>query len=89
MLQSIHRQAQTAWPGISMEKLIDELGQIQQYQLRYPAQREKGLGRVATVLSKQSIPQHLLADTLGIDQLGYGIRGQYKPEAINLFASIG
>jgi transposase len=75
LLQSIHRQAQTAWPGISMEKLIDELGQIQQYQLLYPAQGSKGPGRVATVLSKQSIPQHLLADTLGLDQLGSGNRG--------------
>lgn len=69
LLQSIHRQAQMAWPGISMEKLIDELGQIQQYQLLYSAQGSKGPGRVATVLSKQSIPQHLLADSLGLDQL--------------------
>ncbi|MFO0284303.1 MAG: hypothetical protein ACK532_20590 [Acidobacteriota bacterium] len=75
LLQSIHRQAQMAWPGISMEKLIDELGQIQQYQLLYPAQGAKGPVRVATVLSKQFIPQHLLADTLGLDQLGSGTRG--------------
>jgi transposase len=38
LLQSIHRQAQTAWPGISMEKLIDELGQIQQ--LRIPSESD-------------------------------------------------
>lgn len=69
LLQSIHKQAQAAWPGISMEKLIDELRQIQQYQLLYPAQGVKGPARVATVLSKQSIPQHLLADSLGLDQL--------------------
>jgi hypothetical protein len=43
--------------------------------LLYPAQGSKGPGRVATVLSKQSIPQHLLADTLGLDQLGSGNRG--------------
>jgi len=55
LLQSIHKQAQGAWPGISMEKLIDELNQIQQFQLLYPAQGAKGPGRVATVLSKQSI----------------------------------
>jgi hypothetical protein len=72
-----------------MEKLIDELGQIQQYQLRYPAQRAKGPGRVATVVSKQSIPQHWLAETLGLDQLGSGIREQYTLETINLFSSIG
>jgi transposase len=75
LLQSIHKQAQAAWPGISMEKLIDELRQIQQYQLLYPAQGSKGPGRVATVLSKQSVPQHLLADALGLDQIASGTRG--------------
>jgi hypothetical protein len=72
-----------------MEKLIDELSQIQQYQLLYPAQGSKGPGRVATVLSKQSIPQYLLVDTLGLDQLGSGNRGEYKPKTISLFPSIG
>lgn len=75
LLQSIHKQAQSAWPGISMEKLIDELSQIQQFQLLYPAQGAKGPGRVATVLSKRSIPQHLLADSLGLDQLAAAARG--------------
>jgi len=75
LLQSIHKQAQNAWPGISMEKLIDELSQIQQFQLLYPAQGTKGPGRVTTVLSKQSIPQHLLADSLGLDQLATATRG--------------
>ena len=41
-----------------MKKLIDELGQIEQYHLLYPARGAKGPGRVATVLSKQSIPRH-------------------------------
>ena len=75
LLQSIHKKAQATWPGISMEKLIDELRQIQQYQLLYPAQGAKGPPRLATVLSKQSIPQHLLADSLGLDQLNSTARG--------------
>ncbi len=75
LLQSIHKKAEKACPGISMEKLIDELSQIQQFHLLYPAQGAKGPGRVATVLSKQSIPQHLLADTLGLDQLSTPARG--------------
>ena len=58
-----------------MEKLIDELRQIQQYQLLYPAQGAKGPPRLATVLSKQSIPQHLLAESLGLDQLNSTARG--------------
>ena len=75
LLQSIHKRAQGAWPGISMETLIEELDQIQQYQLLYPAQGAKGPARLATVLSKQSIPQHLLADALGLDQLAAAGRG--------------
>ena len=58
-----------------MEKMIDELSQIQQFHLLYPAQGAKGPERVATVLSKQSIPQHLLADTLGLDKLSATARG--------------
>ena len=75
LLQSIHKKAEKAWPGISMEKLIEELSQIQQFQLLYPVQGAKGPGRVATVLSKQSIPQHLLADALGLDKLVTPARG--------------
>ena len=75
LLQSIHKQAESAWPGISMEKLIDELSQIQQFQLLYPAQGTKGPGRLATVLSKQSIPQLLLADSLGLDKLAASTGG--------------
>jgi hypothetical protein len=75
LLQSIHKQAQAAWSGIRMEKLIDELRQIQQHQLLDPAQGSKGPGRVATVLSKQSIPQRLLANALGLDQIASGTRG--------------
>jgi transposase len=69
LLQSIHKQARSVWPGISMEMLTEELAQIQQYELLYPAQGAKGPGRLATVLSKHSIPQRLLADSLGLDQL--------------------
>ena len=75
LLQSIHKTAQVAWPGISMEKLLDELSQIQQYQLLYPSQGTKGPGRLATVLSKCSLTQQLLADALGLDQLATSRRG--------------
>ena len=47
-----------------------ELRQIQQFLLLYPPQGEKGPPRIATVLSKQTLPQQLLARTLGLDQLG-------------------
>ena len=70
LLKYIHKQAQPAWPGLSMEKLLDELRQIQQFVLLYPPQGEKGPHRAAVVLSKQTIPQQQLAHTLGLEQLG-------------------
>jgi hypothetical protein len=53
LLQHLHKQAQSAWNGISVEQLLEELRQIQQFVLLYPPQGEKGPNRIATVLSKQ------------------------------------
>src|SRR5258707_11792285 len=69
LLQYVHKQAQTAWDGISMEQLLEELQQIQQFVLLYPPQGEKGPNRVSTVISKQTLAQQSLAQTLGLDQL--------------------
>jgi transposase len=69
LLQYLHKQAQAAWNGISMEQLLEELRQIQQFVLLYPPQGDKGPNRVATVLSKQTLTQQALAKTLGLDQL--------------------
>jgi transposase len=75
LLQYIHKQAQAAWDGISMEQLLEELRQIQQFVLLYPPQGQKGPNRVATVLSKQTLPQQALAKTLGLEQLSITPRG--------------
>jgi transposase len=75
LLQYIHRQSQAAWNGISMEQLLEELRQIQQFVLLYPPLGEKGPSRLATVLSKQTLPQQALAKTLGLDQLCITPRG--------------
>lgn len=69
LLQYVHKQAQTAWDGISMEQLLEELQQIQQFTLLYPPQGEKGPNRVSLVRSKQTLAQQSLAQTLGLDQL--------------------
>ena len=69
LLQYVHRQAQSAWSGITMEQLLDELRQIQQFTLLYPPQGDKGPNRLATVVSKQTLPQQALSKTLGLDQL--------------------
>ena len=75
LLQYVHRQAQPAWDGISVEQLIEELQQIQQFVLLYPPQGEKGPSRLSTVLSKQTLAQQSLAQILGLDQLHITQRG--------------
>ena len=75
LLQYLHKKAQAAWPGLSMEQLLEELRQIQQFTLLYPPQGEKGPNRVATVLSKQTLAQQSLAKDLGLDALRSTPRG--------------
>jgi transposase len=70
LLQYVHRQSQTAWPDLSVEQLLDQLSQIQQFTLLYPPLGDKGPNRVATLLSKQTLAQQALAACLGLDQLG-------------------
>jgi len=75
LLQVVHRQAKTAWADLSMEKLIEELQQIQQFVLLFPRQGEKGPGRAAYVLSKQTLTQQVLVKALGLDELQITQRG--------------
>jgi hypothetical protein len=69
LLKYIHKQAQSPWPGLSLEQLLQELRQIQQFVLLYPSQGEKGPPRAAIVRSKQTFPQQALAKTLGLEDL--------------------
>ena len=69
LLQHLHKQAQGAWNGITLESLIDQLKEIRQVVLLYPPQGDKGPNRSATVLTKQSLAQQELAKGLGLDQL--------------------
>ena len=75
LLQYIHRQAQAAWPGLSIDQLLEELRQINQFVLLYPPQGVRGPSRAAVVLSKQTLPQQQLVRTLGLEQLGITQRG--------------
>ena len=75
LLQYVHRQAQRAWAGISMDQLLEELRQIQEFVLLYPPQGEKGPNRIATVLSQQTLPQQSLAKELGLERLRITPRG--------------
>jgi hypothetical protein len=75
LLRHVRQQAEVVWPGLSIEQLMEELQQIQQYLLLYPTQGEKGPNRVATVLSKQSLTQQALADALHLEHLCSTPRG--------------
>ena len=81
LLQYIYKKAQAAWAGLSMEQLLEELRQIQQFALLYPPQSEKGLNRVALVLSKQTLAQQSLAKELGLDTLRAAKEGNTRPNA--------
>jgi transposase len=69
LLHHVHRQAKTAWADLSIEKLMEELQQIQQFVLLYPRQGEKGPDRAIYVLSKQTLAQQALAKALHLDDL--------------------
>jgi transposase len=81
LLQYIYKKAQAAWAGLSMEQLLEELRQIQQFALLYPPQSEKGPNRVALVLSKQTLAQQSLAKELGLDTLRAGKEGNTRATA--------
>jgi transposase len=68
LLHYVLRQAQTFWPQLTVEKLQEELEQIQQFVLLYPA-LGGGPHRTATVAATQSLVQKGLVDTLGLEQL--------------------
>ena len=75
LLKYLQREAQAAWPGLSVDHLLEELREIQQVVLLYPPQGEKGPCRTASVLTKQTLPQQLLVTTLGLDHLSITPRG--------------
>lgn len=69
LLKYLQREAQTAWPGLSVEQLLEELGDVHQVVLLYPPQGDKGPCRTATVVSKRTLTQQLLTDVLGLNTL--------------------
>lgn len=75
MLNYLQHEAQAAWPGLSVDQLLEELREIQQVVLLYPPEAEKGPCRTASVLTKRTLPQQLLAATLGLVRLRITPRG--------------
>ncbi|PYU61573.1 MAG: 2-dehydropantoate 2-reductase [Acidobacteria bacterium] len=62
-------ETKAAWSDLSMEQLLEELQEIQQFVLLYPRQGEKGTPRAAYVLSSQTLAQQALAKALKLDEL--------------------
>ena len=75
LLQYLHRESRKVWPGLSLEQFLEELRQMQQFVLLYPPLGDKGPNRVATVLSKQTLAQQALAESLGLEQFCSTQRG--------------
>ncbi len=75
LLQYLRRQAETVWPGLSIEELKRELGQMQQIDLLYPRQGAKGPPRALTVMTKRTLVQKSLSDALGLEELLPGTGG--------------
>jgi transposase len=69
LLQFLHKQAQKAWAGISVEQLLQELEQVKQFVLLYPPQGEKGPARTTTVLSTQTLTQKALLHELDLETM--------------------
>jgi len=68
LLQYVHKQARLAWADLSLEQLLEELGQIKQFVLLYPPQGEKGPARAAYVLSQQTLAQQALVKALELER---------------------
>jgi hypothetical protein len=74
--RAIHKQSQSVWPGLSRERLIEELNRIRRLVLLYPAQGDNGPPPTATVLvEKKTLPQPSLAESLGLGELRRTLRG--------------
>ena len=75
LVQWVRRKAEEAWPGLTVEELKRQLGEIQQFELLYKKKGEKGPGRTVTVASKQSLAQQELVRILGLEKLLQNDRG--------------
>ena len=68
LMQYLRREAEKAWPGLSMESLKNELAGIKQVELLYPRLGDKGPLRTASAMSKANLPQTALQDALGLEE---------------------
>ena len=75
LLQYVRHQAEEAWPGLSVEELKRQLEGIQQIELLYRQEGEKGPGRTVTIASQQTLVQRELSKVLQLEKLFRNDRG--------------
>src|ERR1035441_8875359 len=71
----LQREPRNVGRGLSGERFLEDPRKIQQFALLSPPLGDKGPNRVATVLSKQTLVQQALAESLGLEQLCSTHRG--------------
>jgi len=69
LLQHVWQRAAKVWLGLSMEELKQQLGGIQQVELLYPRQGQKGPPRVVSIASKRNLVQQTLVQALDLEEL--------------------
>lgn len=69
LLSYVQAEARKACPQITIEQMKAELKEIYEFVLLYPPQGEKGPYRTATVQSKKTLTQQMLAEALGLGEL--------------------
>ena len=69
LLQHVRQGADVVWPSLSMEELKQQLSGIQQIELLYPRQGQKGPPRVVSIATKQTLAQQALLQALDLEEL--------------------
>ena len=69
ILQHLYTESAKFWKDLSMEKLLEELSGIMQFEILYPTQGAKGPQRTATIIPKRSRTQEVLAEKLRLDEI--------------------
>jgi len=76
LLNYLRLKAERVCPRITMEQMLAELGQIEQYVVLYPRLGERGPYRTVTVQKKLTLTQKMLSEHLGLDRLAKGRVGK-------------
>ncbi len=69
ILQHLYAESAKFWKDLTMEKLLEELSGIMQFEILYPSQGASGPQRTAVVIPKRTKTQEVLAEKLRLDEI--------------------